>query len=142
MIEQLPTFFAHHWPWSFAFLIVLALIYLNERFAQKNNSTSVSTEIAIQKINHENAVIFDLRDSEAFRREHIINSVRASKQDFSEKRFSKYKEKAIILVCTQGMHSVALVKELKTLGYTQVTALNGGISAWKNANLPLIKGKK
>lgn len=142
MIEQFITFFSHHWPWTIALLITIALLFLNERFAQKNKPANLSTETAVYKINHEDAIVFDLRDSESFKKAHIINSTRVSKEDFADKRFNKYKDKSIILVCAQGMRSSALISELKALGFSQVSSLHGGISAWQSANLPLIKSKK
>jgi rhodanese-related sulfurtransferase len=130
----------HSWLWL-ALVLVLVLIYVNELLAQKKRAKEISPQVAVGLINHENAVVIDLRDQDAFRKGHIIDAIRASEEDFNQKKMDSYKNKPLILVCPRGLQSTALATKLKQEGFEQATALSGGITAWQAADLPTVKGK-
>ena len=90
-------------------------------------------------MNHENAVVFDLRDAEAFKKGHIIHAIQAGTTEIQATKMKPYQTKPIILVCARGQQSTALGMKLRQQGYTQVFILEGGMSAWQNAGLPLVK---
>jgi rhodanese-related sulfurtransferase len=138
---QLGHFIINHWGLWLALLVVLLLIFFNELLMQKNRAKELSPQAAINLINHENAIIVDLRDPEAFRSGHIIAAIRATAEDFSQQRMDKYKTKPLILVCARGLQSSQLVAKLKEQGFTNPMVLAGGMAAWQAAELPLIKGK-
>ena len=138
---QLGQFITNHWLLWLALVAVLALIYINELLSQKKRAKELTTAAAIEMINHENAVVIDLRDQEVFRAGHIIDAIRAAADDFNQKRMEKYKQKPIILVCAKGIQSMALATKLREQGFAEPMSLAGGIAAWQEAGLPLIKGK-
>lgn len=45
----------------------------------------------------------------------------------------------VIVYCRSGARAVLAGVTLKTLGYTDVANLDGGITAWKEAGLPLLE---
>lgn len=139
---QLEQFVSNHWALVAALIVLLLLVYLNEWFSQKRAPKFLSPQWVVKKINHDNAVVFDLRDLEAFSSGHIINSIRTAASDFDEPRMNKYKEKSIILVCQKGLQSQTLAIKLKSAGFTNAMTLAGGITAWQSAELPLVKGNK
>lgn len=141
-MEHLSQFIVNHWPLWLAFFGILILIYINEWFTQKRAPASLSPQSVVDKINRDNAVVIDLRDQEAFSTGHIIHSVRASMDDFTLPKMAKYKKKSLILVCSKGIQSQPVASKLKTQGYEEVMILAGGITAWQNAGLPLVKGNK
>jgi rhodanese-related sulfurtransferase len=49
-------------------------------------------------------------------------------------------DEPIVVYCGSGHRGGYTLMTLKMLGYTNVRNLNGGIGAWKKANLPLITG--
>jgi rhodanese-related sulfurtransferase len=138
-MQQLGQFIIHHWSLWLALAIILALIFINELNSQKKRGKTLTPAQAVHMINRENAVIIDIREQEAFRKAHIIDSVRAAADDFTQKRMEKYKNKPLILVCTRGMQAANLAPTLKAQGFTEVMVLAGGISAWQEAGLPLVK---
>lgn len=138
---QIEQFFINHWGLWLAFAIVLLLILVNELQANRKRAKQLSPQAAVNLINHDNAVIVDLRDAEAFRKGHIIGSIRSSKEDFDQNRMDKYKTTPLVLVCASGLQSATLAASLREKGFNQPFVLSGGIAAWQLANLPLIKGK-
>ena len=140
-MEQLTQFITNHWQLWLALLIILFIIFINELISQKKRGKEVSTAAAVEMMNHDNAVVIDLRDAESFRKGHIIEAILASADDFSQQRMDKYKSKPVILVCARGLQSATLAAKLRAQGFTQPVVLSGGMAAWQADSLPLIKGK-
>ncbi|WP_019216309.1 rhodanese-like domain-containing protein [Legionella tunisiensis] len=138
---QLGQFIVNHWGLWLALVVVLLIIFINELQTQKKRAKELSPQAAVNLINHENAVVFDLREAEVFRNGHIIDAIRATADDFNEQRMDKYKTKPLILVCARGLQSSQLATKLREKGYTQPMALAGGMTAWQTAELPIVKGK-
>lgn len=140
-MDQLGQFIINHWQLWLALLVVLILVFINELQDQKKRAKELSPQAAVNLINHENAQIIDLRDTESYRKGHIIDAIQATADDFEQEKMSKYKTKPFILVCAKGLQSAELATKLRTQGFSQPMALAGGIAAWQGAELPLIKGK-
>lgn len=138
-MDHIAQFIQNHWQLSLAFVVITSLIFINEYLSMKKQGKSVSPEQAIDLINHQNAIILDIRDAAAFKSGHIINSIRAAEADFNSTKMDKYKNKTTIIVCTRGIQAANLAKNLRTKGFTESMVLSGGIDAWKAAGLPLIK---
>ena len=139
-MEHLGQFIANHWQLWLALIAVLLLILINEFISQKKKAKELTPQSAVDLINNENAVVFDLRDKESFKNGHIIDSINCTAEDFEQQKMNKYKNKKIILVCARGLQSPTVAAKISTQGY-QPMVLGGGIISWQNADLPLIKGK-
>ncbi|HHF7344773.1 TPA: rhodanese-like domain-containing protein [Legionella feeleii] len=140
-MEQLGQFIVNHWGLWLALVIVLLIIFINELQTQKKRAKELSPQAAVNLINHENAVVIDLREAEVFRNGHILDAIRATADDFNEQRMDKYKTKPLIIVCARGLQSSQLATKLREKGFTQPMALAGGMAAWQTAELPVVKGK-
>ncbi len=138
---HLGQFITNHWGLWLTLIAILALIFINELLSQKKRAKELSPATAVDKINHEQATVIDLRDPDAFRAGHIVDAIRASVDDFNQQRMEKYKNKPIILVCARGLQSAALASKLRAQGFTEPMVLAGGLAAWQEASLPLVKVK-
>ena len=138
---QLGQFIMNHWALWAALILILLLLLVNEFLTQKKRAKELSPQAAVALINHESAVVVDLRDTESYRAGHIIDAIRASADDFQQQRMDKYKQQPLILVCPRGLQSAALATKLHEQGFVQPLVLGGGIAAWQAASLPLVKGK-
>lgn len=139
-MDKMTQFISNHLALSLAFIGVLLLVVINELLSGKKKASELSPQNAVNLINHENAVVVDLRDKENFNKGHIIEAVNAKEEDFSTPKMNKYKNKKIILICGNGLQSSTTAAKLRTQGY-EPYVLGGGITAWKNADLPLVKSK-
>ncbi len=139
-MEQIVQFATNHWELCLALLVILILIYVNEMLSQKKRAKELSPEAAVEMINHESAIVIDIRDQELYQKGHIIDSVRVSADDFNKKSLEKYKTKPIIIVCAKGIQAAALAAKLRTQEFTQPMVLAGGFAAWLSAGLPVVKG--
>lgn len=138
---QLGQFIINHWQLWLALVIVLLLLFINEFLAQKKRAKELTPQAAVNLINHDNAVIIDLRDSDSFRKGHIIDAIQATTDDFEQQKMDRYKTNTLLLVCARGLQSATLATKLREQGFSQPMVLAGGITAWQAADLPLVKGK-
>ena len=140
-MEQIGQFIIHHWELWLALVAILIAIFINEFLAQKKRAKELSPAEVVLLMNHNEAIVLDLRDPELFRSGHIVGSIRTNPEDFSQPRMEKYKSKPFILVCARGLQSGPLATKLREQGFQQPMVLAGGIQAWLSAELPLVKGK-
>lgn len=140
MANQLQAFILHHWELWVALFTVLSLLLINEYLTKKKGPQALSTAAAIDAINHQDAIVVDIRSSEIFKAGHVVDSKNLPASPLA--KFEKYKTNPLIIVCERGLQSTALAVKLRKQGFTNVMILAGGITAWKTANLPLVKSKK
>lgn len=139
-MEHLPEFLLNHPLLAGAFVgLAVALAWTSMR---PGGGTRLSPMDATRLISHEDAVVIDVRADGEFREGHIVNSVHVPAEQLaaSAKKLEKYRNRPIIATCRTGQRSSAAVKTLKALGFERIYTINGGISAWEGANLPLSKG--
>jgi rhodanese-related sulfurtransferase len=96
------------------------------------------------KLMNADAVVIDLRSTEAFAKGHIVNAKSIPFDEFqaNQDKITKYAKKPIVTVCDAGMTSGKVVNSLRKSGIENVYGLKGGISGWTQANLPLVTAKK
>lgn len=85
--------------------------------------------------------MLDVRNDEQYADGHIIDArhVRGSDLESSVDSLKKYKDKAVVVYCDTGATSGAAARVLKSKGFTKVVNLRGGLQAWKQENLPLVR---
>jgi rhodanese-related sulfurtransferase len=142
-MEQFIEFVGHHTYLFLAFSMVSGLLIWNILNDQITGIKSLLPQEAILLINHEEAIILDVREENEYLQGHILNSIHIPLNTLSDKinRLEKYRNRPIIASCMSGNRSARACSTLKKNGFEQVHNLKGGVIAWQNANLPLTKGK-
>ena len=94
-------------------------------------------------INQEDALVVDLRAAGDFQAGHIAGSknVQMAQFDPENKQLAPARALPIVLVCQNGITVNGAAKRLRKAGFERVHILEGGITAWREAGLPLVKGK-
>jgi len=102
---------------------------------------SLSTAQAIQLINREKAVVIDVCEPEEFAAGHVKGAKNVPLGQLEEKLPQTVKNKAVpvILVCAKGARAQRAVGVAKKLGFDNAQALSGGLTAWREASLPVEK---
>lgn len=134
--------FVQHNIW----LIVLAafsgfmLIFPSLR-GKISGAEEVDTTGAVQLINHDNAIVLDVREANEFSSGHIAEAkhIPVGQLGNSLKTLEKYKDQAIVVNCRSGARSAMACGVLRKNGFTKVYNLKGGIQAWQQAGLPTVK---
>ena len=140
MLDQILEFSGNHTLLVTALLIAASLLMHNLLIGNKGNITPVK---ATELINHENAVVIDVRPAADFSQGHIINAVNIPATTLSGQinQLQKYKGKPIIVSCRSGAQSSVACKQLIKEGFENVHNLKGGILNWQSENLPVTKKK-
>ena len=140
-VERLQEFFSNHPGLCMAFVAILGGIAWTFFQGSARGVRKLSPSDATRLINHEDAVIIDLRTDGEFRQGHIVNSLNVPESQLAERlgKLGKYRGRPIITTCRTGQISVKAGGKLVADGFEKVYALNGGILAWESASLPLIR---
>ena len=96
-----------------------------------------------QLINREDALVVDLSPAADFEKGHIAGSRNVLPSSFGpeHKLLAGAKSQPVVLVCRTGQTAGAAAKRLKKAGFEKVYVLDGGVAAWQQADLPLVKGR-
>lgn len=143
LLTELTAFAGRHPYLSLALLgLTLALVYTEVgRLVRGFKALSPAQLTAL--INRENALVVDLSASGDFEKGHIAGSrnVAPSQFDPESKLLAKARTLPVVVTCRNGQGSLGAAKRLKKAGFEHVHWLDGGVAAWQNANLPLVKGR-
>ncbi len=137
-MEQLLEFAANHPLLVGAFLAVLTALIWNLA-ADPGGKHAVDPMAATSLINHEDAVVLDVRSMAEFKDGHIVNAINIPLNGLGSglKQLEKHRGKPIIAVCRSGSRSGAACRVLRKHGFENAKNLRGGMLAWENANLPV-----
>lgn len=141
-MQDIIQFVTHHWLLSGIFIILLILLLIEEA-RSKGLLGQIGPQELVQMINRESAVVVDIRNREAFQEGHIVGAVNFPQAELEKDftKLSKYKDQPIVVVCAMGQKAGDVAIKLKKQNYQRVYALSGGMNAWKNAQMPLVKKK-
>ena len=141
-MEQYIQFAGNHLMLVSAFVVVLAAL-LWHLIADPGGKFNIGPVEATAKINHDEAIVVDVRSMAEFKDGHILNAenVPLNGLNNSLKKLEKHKSKPVIAVCKTGSRSAAACRSLRKAGFEQVFNLRGGMMAWESANLPVKRRK-
>ena len=122
--------------------LTLALIYTELSRFWQGYKTLKPAELT-PLMNRDNALVVDLRPIADFDKGHIAGSknVQLSQFDPENKQLAPAKALPVVLVCKAGESADGAAKRLRKAGFGKVYVLDGGIAAWRQAELPLVKGR-
>ena len=90
--------------------------------------------------NDSDALFLDVRDGAAFKAGHLIDARNIPLKTLTGKvsELAKYKDKPIIAYCESGIQSGKACNLLRKEGFTELYSLQGGLTAWEKASLPVV----
>ncbi|RLJ67804.1 rhodanese-like domain-containing protein [Sulfurisoma sediminicola] len=105
----------------------------------RGGGDNISVADATLKLNREDALIIDVRETHEWDRGHIPNARHIALGQIGKRiqEIEKFKSRPVIVVCASGNRSSSACGTLKRAGFEQVFNLAGGIGAWSEANLPV-----
>lgn len=141
-MQDILLFMQHHMTLVVIFAVVLVLIFVVELIKIKGSASRLTPGQATQLINRNNAVVVDVRSQDAFLSGHIVNAISLplSEMNTKVKKIEKFKAQPIIVVCGTGVDALKAANLLTQQGFLQAQILSGGMRAWRDAELPVVKG--
>lgn len=142
-MAQLIEFAGNHFLLVGGFILVASLL-IQDLITGGMGKGSIDPKGATDLINHQSAVVIDVRPSSDFSKGHIINAVNIPMNGFSGQidKLRKHQEQPIVVNCRSGAQSSLACRQLRKAGFKQVFNLQGGIMAWQNANFPISRKRK
>ena len=142
-MDRLVAFAGEHAMLSLALLgLTLALIY-TEISRLFSGFKAVNPAGLTSLINRQDALLVDVSPLGDFEKGHIAGArnVQVSQFDPESKLLAKARELPVAVTCRTGTASADAAKRLVKAGFKNVFWLDGGIAAWQQASLPLVKGR-
>lgn len=138
-MQEFLEFIGNNLFWVSLWLALLLLLLWNMFGHILQGVVQIEPMDVTRLINHEHAVVIDIRNATDFAYGHILNSVNIPEVEVTDKKstMEKMKKKPVIVYCQTGLASPRIVRLLKSEGFPAVFCLRGGIVAWKKAGMPL-----
>lgn len=138
-MERIPEFVANH-PLMFAALAAtIVMIAIAEYQRARRVATPVSPSRATRLSNSDDAVFIDARAKKDYEQGHLPGARHVPAREVEQylKQLEKLRERPLVLYDDGGMDAERAAKVLARNGFGQLYALQGGMPAWRKAELPL-----
>jgi rhodanese-related sulfurtransferase len=138
--QQLIEFAGNHRLLVLALLAIIVMLIASEIQQRLSRVKEVSPAEATRLLNHENAIMIDMRTDKDYRDGHIANALNVPTGNADiPASLNKYRERPVVVYCQRGNRSIAFCNKLSKQGFASVYNLKGGVLAWQKAELPLTK---
>ncbi|WP_135078096.1 rhodanese-like domain-containing protein [Terasakiella sp. SH-1] len=122
-------------------IIVIAIAFISFRMLPRllAGVPFVDAEAVFARMkDDENAVLIDVRTPEEYKAEHALDSVNVQPYELGENIEEKrqFLDHKIYVICLSSQRAAMAAKQLKGLGFTNVSVVKGGLNAWKKYKLP------
>ncbi|TDF35709.1 rhodanese-like domain-containing protein [Alteromonadaceae bacterium M269] len=141
-MEQYIEFASNHPVLSIGWVSIVLMIAYSFLGSALSKVKELSTHEATLLINKNDAVVVDIRQSNEFKKGHILGAKLLGQEQQNKADFAtleKSKEKPIIVVCAMGMTGKRTANQMLKAGFSQVSILKGGMNSWLSAGLPVSK---
>jgi len=120
----------------------MALVVLGYELRQRAHAAAAVSPTDAVRLMNDGAVLVDVRSANQFKDGHIggARNVPGDQIASGATALEKFKDKTVIVCCESGVTSGAAARKLTELGFRQVYNLRGGLGAWRQDNLPTVKG--
>ncbi|HEY5558267.1 MAG TPA: rhodanese-like domain-containing protein [Steroidobacteraceae bacterium] len=140
-MDRLLDYFINH-PLLAGALVLMTLLVLGYELRQRGaGAAAIAPHEAIRMMNG-GALLVDLRSANQFKDGHIegARNVPADQLAADAKALDRLAGKTLVLYCDTGTVTGAALRTLARAGAKSVFSLRGGLAAWKQENLPVVKG--
>ncbi len=141
-MEHLTEFVTNNLILFAALLGVLVMLIKAELDHQANKGLLASASMATRLMNNnDDVLIIDIRAVVEYNNGHIKGAKNIPLSEFASgiDGYAKFKDKPVLIYCNSGNTTTRAIKLLKKAGFAKINNLEGGIAAWKEANMPLSK---
>lgn len=141
-MDQLIEFSINNSMMVGSFLALLSYLIFSEyrTFTQKFDVVTPSGAVNI--MNKDGTVILDVREKNELKDAAIADFKHIPLGSVNGKlgELEKFKDKDVIVYCRSGHRSASACRTLTNNGFEKVHNLKGGIMAWQDAQLPIVRG--
>ena len=142
-MDKLLEFTSNHMLLVLALMISFFVVVFTELRRKAGGLVNIEAAEVVKLVNND-ALVIDLRGTEAFSRGHIVSAknIPSDELDTNLNQLQRFKSKPIVAVCEAGVTSTKAIDTLRAAGFESVYGLRGGMTGWSQAGLPVVTGKK
>ncbi len=144
-LHKLPEFVGNHVALSALFAVLLVALVVMQLTSLFSKTRALTPAGLTGLINRDSPLLIDLSAMADFEKMHVPGArhVVMSQFDPESKDLAKAKELPVVVIDRDGRgNSLKAATRLIKAGFTSVHTLAGGTLAWREAQLPVAKGKK
>jgi rhodanese-related sulfurtransferase len=140
-MDRLLEYIANH-PFLVGAAGLMAVVVLGYELRQRGHSASSLSPGEVVRLMNGGATLVDVRSTNQFKDGHIggARNVPGDQIADGSAALEKLRDKTLIICCDSGTASGAAARKLTQLGFKQVYNLRGGLAAWRQDNLPVVRG--
>lgn len=140
-MEHLGQFVINHWVLFSLWVLTLVALVATFLMKSKGRAPQIPPTEVTRLINHQDAIVIDVRDKTAYAKGHILGAMSLPLAELPNRLadLAIDRSKPVVLYCQAGSTSGGAVGPLTQAGFEKVYRLKGGVLEWQDANLPLSK---
>ncbi|MDH4134216.1 MAG: rhodanese-like domain-containing protein [Gammaproteobacteria bacterium] len=134
-------FILNNWSLVLGIVVVLFMLVWGPLRQLIYGIRHVTVPEAVRMVNHEQAVIVDVREASEYQSGRIPKSVNAPLSGLASGlvQLEKYKSRPVIVVCRTSQRSSRAAVMLRRSQFPNVQVLAAGMTGWQKENLPVEK---
>ena len=133
------AFLEKNWILVLAFVASGAMLIWPFVARRLSSVKEIGTLNVTQLINHQNAVLLDLRETGDFAGGKLPSALHIPLSQLQSRsaELAKLTARPVVVYCARGQRVGQAAAALAKLGFAGIYQLEGGVKAWKDAGLPL-----
>ena len=142
-LHKLPAFVGNHLALSALFVVLLLALIVTQLMTLLRKFKELTPAGLTLMMNRESPLLVDISPRDSFEKGHIPGAkhVLMSQFDPENKDLAKAKDMPVVVICRSGQTAQGAAQRLVKAGFQKVFYLGGGMGAWNQAQLPVVKGK-
>lgn len=142
-LHKLPAFVSNHLALAALFVLLLLALVVTQLMTLLRKYKELTPAGLTLLMNRENPLLVDISPRDSFEKGHIPGAkhVLMSQFDPENKDLAKAKSLPVVVICRSGQTAQGAAQRLVKAGFEKVYYLGGGMGAWTQAQLPVVKGK-
>ncbi|MCH9025913.1 MAG: rhodanese-like domain-containing protein [Proteobacteria bacterium] len=139
-MSQLLEFAANH-PYLAGGVVALSILVLVNELRLRSNTGNFLDPANVVSLINKGAAVLDLRSAERFATGHVVGArnIPVDQLESSAGKLKRYSGKPMIVYCDNGTACRKAVARLQEMGFEHTVAMRGGLQAWTQENMPLVK---
>ncbi len=140
-MEQLVEFVINHWALSLALGVISGALIAGELQQHISGVKQIGPAEATLLVNHKDALLLDVREKSEHQDGLLPGAVSIPLREIEQRlvELEKYRQRPLIVFCKNGRHGKRACGLLRKQGFETIYNLDGGLLAWRTANMPIQK---
>lgn len=112
-------------------ILALFIVFIIKRILPTKGVRHISTAELKNELQDKTKQFIDVRTPGEFQSNHIKGFKNIPLNQIASKANELVKDKEVVVICQSGMRSQQASKVFKKLGFSKITNVKGGVSAWR-----------